>query len=126
MHFRLGFIGGRVNNWMASTILRKRLAGKIARLPVARAAPNRQHPSAELANTFRALCLGAVDHPLTEVDEWVFMPARHGIGQPAQFDGKLVQVLSQQRGSHETVVTTFAVSRVARNNILPKPPRSRP
>ena len=123
MYFRLGFIGVRVNNWMPSTTLKKRPAETHCALPVARTCPNRQDRSAELANTLRALFLRAVDHPLTEVDESVLIPARHGVGQPTQFDGKLVQVLGQQRDGHKTVMTTFAVTRAARNNILPKPPR---
>jgi hypothetical protein len=41
-----------------------------------------------------ALFPGAADHPLAQVDR-VFMPAGHTIGQPAQLDGKFVQMLAQ-------------------------------
>ena len=51
---------------------------------------------------------GAADHPLTQMDERVLMPARHGIGQPAQLDCKLVQMLAQRRDSHETATTSTA------------------
>jgi hypothetical protein len=50
---------------------------------------------------------GAADHPLTQVDERVLMPARHGIGQPPQLDGKLVEMLGQRRDSDETATPVF-------------------
>jgi hypothetical protein len=48
------------------------------------------------------------------------MPARHGIGQPAQLDGKLVQMLTQRRDSHEAAVTMAAATKVAGDNMLPR------
>ena len=44
---------------------------------------------------------GAADHPLTQVDERVLMAGGHGVGQPAQLDGKLVQMLAQRRDGHD-------------------------
>ena len=44
---------------------------------------------------------GAADHPLTQVDERVLMAGRHGVGQPAQLDGKLVQMLAQRCDGHD-------------------------
>jgi hypothetical protein len=46
----------------------------------------------------------AADYPLTQADERVLMPARHGIGQPAQLDGKFAQMLAQRRDSHEATI----------------------
>src|SRR6516164_4132809 len=43
---------------------------------------------------------GAADHPLAQVDKRVLMPARHGIGQLAQLDGKFVQILAERRVVH--------------------------
>src|SRR6516165_3105634 len=47
-----------------------------------------------------AMAPGAADHPLAQVDERVLMPARHGIGQLAQLDGKFVQILAQRHVVH--------------------------
>jgi hypothetical protein len=41
---------------------------------------------------FRCLFLGVTDHPLAQADEWVFVPARHGLGQLAQLGGESVQI----------------------------------
>jgi hypothetical protein len=54
-------------------------------------------PKALLSSLF----VGAAKHPLTQADERILMPARHGIGQPAQLNGKLVQMLALRCDGHE-------------------------
>jgi hypothetical protein len=59
---------------------------------------------------------GAPDHPLAEVDERVLVPAGHGVGQLAQFDGKFVQILAHGRDSHKTIrLPLSAVQRETRS-----------
>jgi hypothetical protein len=70
----------------------------------------------------RDLFPGAADHPLTQVDERILITARHGIGQSAQLDGKLVQMLGQRRDSHEAAVIMPTATKPVRNNKLPNLP----
>ncbi len=50
---------------------------------------------------FSGLFLGVMDHPLAQADEWVFVAARHGVGQLAQLDGESVQIPAR-RNIHQT------------------------
>lgn len=65
--------------------------------------PKRPAPSRGFARLlFCSLFLGVLNHPLAQADEWVFVSARHGVGQLAQFDGESIQFPAQGRIIHET------------------------
>ena len=49
---------------------------------------------------FSCLFLGVTDHPLAQADEWVFVPARHGVGQLAQLGSESVEIPPQRRIIH--------------------------
>jgi hypothetical protein len=47
----------------------------------------------DIAATLSGLFPGAAEHPLAQLDEPVLVPAGHGVGQLAQLNGKLIQIL---------------------------------
>ena len=63
-----------------------------ARSPAQQAAPSLEVPLYRCL--LSALFSGTAEHPLAQVDKRVLMPTGHRIGQPAQLDGKLLQILS--------------------------------